>query len=55
MPPVFVRPKKDGTHRMNLNLKCLTADITYHHFKMDTLQTAPKLVTQNCYKIVTKL
>ena len=52
MSLVFVRPKKDGTHRTNLNLKCLNADITYHHFKMDNLQTALKLVTQNCYKII---
>lgn len=25
--PVFVHPRKDGTHRMILNLKCLNADI----------------------------
>ena len=31
--PVFIRPKKDGTHRMILNLKKLNEDITYHHFK----------------------
>lgn len=48
--PVFTRPKKDGTHRMILNLKCLNRDIAYHHFKMETLQAAAlKLVTQDCF------
>ena len=43
---VFARPKKDGTHRMILNLCSLNRDITHRHFKMDTLQTSLKLVTQ---------
>ena len=47
--PIFVRPKKDGTHRMILNLKHLNQNVTYEHFKMETLQTALKLVTPNCY------
>ena len=47
--PVFVRPEKDGTHRMILNLKRLNEDITYLHFKMDTLQKALTLVFPNCY------
>ncbi len=33
---VFVRPKKDGSHRMILNLKSLNEFVAYHHFKMDT-------------------
>ena len=37
LSPVFTRPKKDGTNRMILNLKGLNSEITYHHFKMDTL------------------
>ena len=47
--PVFTRPKKDGSHRMILNLKSLNEEIKYQHFKMDTLQTALKLVTKGCY------
>ena len=47
--PVFTRPKNDGSHRMILNLKSLNKHITYHHFKMDTLQTALLLVTPNCF------
>ena len=49
LSPVFTRPKKDGSHRMILNLKNLNQDITYKHFKMDTLQVALNLVTPNCY------
>ena len=33
---VFIRKKKDGSHRMILNLKDLNVGVEYHHFKMDT-------------------
>jgi hypothetical protein len=46
---IFARPKKDGKYRMILNLSNLTEYLEYHHFKMDTLETAIKLMTQNCY------
>ena len=32
--PIFTRPKKDGSHRMILNLKFLKKNITHHHFKI---------------------
>ena len=41
---IFVRPKKDGSYRMILNLKPLNEFVDYHHFKMDTFQTALKLI-----------
>ena len=47
--PVFTCPKKDGTFRMILNLKKLNVDITYKHFKMESLQAALQLVTPNCF------
>ena len=47
--PVFTCPKKDGTHRMILNLKAINVDVSYKHFKMDSFQSALLLVTQNCY------
>ena len=47
--PIFVREKKDGSHRMILNLKALNENIEYQKFKMETLQTALALVTKNCY------
>ena len=49
LSPIFTRPKKDGSHRMILNLKNLNQDIEYHHFKMDTLLTALTLITPGCY------
>ena len=49
LSPVFTRPKKDGMNRMILNLKGVNSEITYHHFKMNTLQVALKLVTQFCF------
>ena len=46
---VFLRPKKDGTHRLILNLKRFNESVSYYHFKMDSLSTITKLVSQNCY------
>ena len=46
---IFLRPKKDGTHRMILNLKSLNQYVTYHHFKMDTIHTAVEMMTPGCY------
>ena len=37
---IFIFPKKDGTYRLILNLKNLNDHVEYHHFKMDTLQSA---------------
>ena len=45
---IFARPKKDGSHRMILNLSKLNEHVEHQHFKMDTLETAIKLVTPNC-------
>ena len=46
---VFVRPKKDNTYRMILNLKSLNTFVAYHHFKMDTFQTAVKFIRPGCF------
>ena len=35
---IFVRPEKDGGHRLILNLKFLNEHVGYYHFKMDILQ-----------------
>ena len=37
---IFLRPKKDGTHRTILNLKACNEFIAFHHFKMDTLEAS---------------
>ena len=47
--PIFTRPKKDGSHRLILNLKSLNEYVAHYHFKMDTLQSAIKLMKPNCY------
>ena len=46
---IFIRPQKDGGHRLILNLKGLNQFVTYHHFKMETLQSIVRLVEKNCY------
>ena len=46
---IFVRPKKDGTYRVILNLKQLNLDIEQIHFKMETFKTAITNITQNCW------
>ena len=48
MSPIFTRVKKDGSHRVIFNLKKLNESVSYHHFTMDTLETALKLMTENC-------
>lgn len=47
--PVFVTEKKDGSHRMIFNLKSFNKHLTYYHFKMDSVWTAIRLLTPNCY------
>ena len=34
---IFTRTKKDGTHRIILNLKDFNKNVAYYHFKMDSL------------------
>jgi hypothetical protein len=47
--PIFLLPKKDGSHRMILNLKSFNQYVEYHHFKMETLEAAIKLMKPGCY------
>ena len=46
---VFMRVKKDGGHRMILNLKNLNKYANKLHFKMDTLNTIIQLVEKDCF------
>lgn len=49
MSNVFVRPKKDGGHRVILNLSTLNKSIEYHKFKMETLNSIIELMRPGCY------
>ena len=49
IPPIFVRPKKDGTTRMILNLQFLKEHVVYLDFKMNTLKDAISLMKPNCF------
>lgn len=46
---IFIKPKKDGRHRIILNLIFFNNDIEHIHFKMDTLKSAIHLTKKNCY------
>ena len=46
---VFIRNKKNGSHRLILNLIKLNTFIEYHHFKMDTIETVINLMRPNCF------
>ena len=46
---VFIRPKKDGSHRLILNLKQLNQSVEYHHFKTENLKNTITLMTPNCF------
>ena len=46
--PVFIRPKQNG-YRMILNLKLLNEAIEYIHFKMESFQSAIRMMRPGCY------
>ena len=48
--PIFLRPKKEsGAFRVIFNLKHLNQSVTYRKFKMDTLESAIKLMKPGCF------
>jgi len=49
MLPIFVGNKKDGSYQMILNLKRFNQHVEYQHFKTDSVWTAIRLITPNCY------
>ena len=46
---VFVRGKKDGSHRVILNLREFNKCLDKIHFKMESLNNAINLMTQDCF------
>ena len=45
--PIFVKPKKDGSFRMILNLKTLNASVDAPHFKMESIRNIVSMVHRN--------
>ena len=45
----FHYPKKDGSHRVISNLKTFNKSVAFYQFKMDTLETAIRLMTPGCF------
>ena len=46
---IFVVPKSEDLFRMISNLKSLTEDLSYIHFKMEKIKSILTLGTPNCY------
>ena len=46
---IFSIPKKDGSHPVILNLKDFNTNVSYHHFKIDSLNTILKLIDKDCF------
>ena len=49
--PIFLEPMPDGTYWMILNLRAFNEFVQYHHFKMDTLETAINMMTPGCFMV----
>ena len=46
---IFLRPKKDGSYRMILDLTWVNKHVVYEHFKMCSLETAKDMLRENCW------
>ena len=46
---IFLRPKKDGSYRMILDLTWVNKHVEYEHFKMCSLETAKDMLRENCW------
>ena len=46
---IFTVPKRDGSHRLILNLKQLNECVEKYHFKMETLKTVLTLIKPNVF------
>ena len=49
LSPIFSVPKKDNQVCRILHLKLLNEHVIYTQFKMDSIDTAIKLVTKDCW------
>ena len=49
IPGVFTRTKKDGSHRMILNLKNFNKFICYRYFKMESIQNVLNVIKKDAF------
>ena len=49
MSPMFLVPKSEYSFKMIWNLKKLNENMSYIHFKLETIKSILALVTPNCY------
>ena len=49
---IFQREKKNKQHRLILNLKDFSKDVTQRHLKLDILNIALSIVMKNCYMAI---
>ena len=49
LSPIFTVDKANGKHRLILNLKSLNKYVKYHHFKMQTFESALTLIKPGIY------
>ena len=47
--PVFLREKRDGSHRFILNLKKFNKQLDKIHFKMESIKNVIRMVTPGCW------
>ena len=45
---IFLRPKKDGSFRLIVNVQGLNVFVAKHHFKMEAIRYAIQLIRPNC-------
>ena len=45
----FLRPKKDGGHKLILDLTWVNLHVEYEHFKMTSINTAREIMRPGCW------
>ena len=47
----FLRPKKDGTHQIILNLEKVNKFVAYHNFKIESLKDVISMIRPDCFTV----
>ena len=46
---IFIHPKKDGSYRMNLNLKKFSTSVEAPHFKMESIKNVTSMIHKDLW------